>query len=56
MLAQIDGIFIDMTGKPGKYYYDPRNPNLVDDVTIAGHPLGLKALSELMAREAAQDR
>jgi hypothetical protein len=51
VLAQIDGIFIDMTGKPTKYFFDPKNPNLVDDVTIAGHPLGLKALSELMSRE-----
>lgn len=51
VLAQIDGIFIDMTGKPARYFFDPQNPKLIDDVTIAGHPLGLKALSELMARE-----
>lgn len=51
VLGQIDGIFIDMTEKPAKYFYDPKNPNLIDDVTIAGHPLGLKALSELMSRE-----
>ncbi len=51
ILAQIDGIFIDMTEKPAKYFYDPKNPNLVDDVTLAGHPQGLKALSELMSRE-----
>jgi len=51
VLAQIDGIFIDMTGKPAKTFYNPDNPNLVDDVTIAGHPRGLKALSELMSRE-----
>jgi hypothetical protein len=51
VLAQIDGIFIDMTEKPAKYFYNPKNPNLVDEVTLAGHPLGLKALSELMSRE-----
>lgn len=51
VLAQIDGIFIDMTGKPTKTFYNSDNPNLVDDVTIAGHPRGLKALSELMSRE-----
>ncbi|MEJ7793670.1 MAG: hypothetical protein WKF65_17025 [Gaiellaceae bacterium] len=50
VLTQIDGIFIDMTGKPAKYFFDPENPNLVDDVTLAGHPLGLKALSELMSK------
>jgi hypothetical protein len=50
VLTQIDGIFIDTMGKPAKYFFDPRNPNLVDDVTIAGHPLGLQALSELLAR------
>lgn len=51
VLAQIDGIFIDMTGKPAKTFYNSDNPNLVDDVTIAGHPQGLQALSELMSRE-----
>jgi len=50
VLTQIDGIFIDMTGKPAKYFFNPENPNLVDDVTLAGHPLGLKALSELMSK------
>jgi hypothetical protein len=52
VLAQIDGIFIDMTGKPVKYFFNPDNPNLVDEVTLAGHPLGLKALSKLMSEEA----
>jgi hypothetical protein len=52
VLAQIDGIFIDMTGKPAKYFFNPDNPNLVDEVTLAGHPFGLKALSKLMSEEA----
>ncbi len=52
VLAQIDGIFIDMTAKPAKYFYDAKNPNLVDDVTLAGHPQGLKALSKLMGESA----
>ena len=52
VLAQIDGIFIDMTTKPAKYFYNPANPNLVDDITIAGHPNGLKALSKLMSEGA----
>jgi hypothetical protein len=52
VLAQIDGIFIDMTAKPAKYFYDSKNPNLVDDVTLAGHPHGLKALSMLMGENA----
>lgn len=51
VLAQIDGIFIDMTGKPAKTFYDSRNPNLVDDVTLAGHPFGLKVLSDLLSKE-----
>jgi hypothetical protein len=52
VLAQIDGIFIDMTARPAKYFYDSKNPNLVDDITLAGHPQGLKALSELMGENA----
>lgn len=52
VLAQIDGIFIDMTAKPAKYFYDSKNPNLVDDITLAGHPQGLKALSKLMGESA----
>jgi hypothetical protein len=51
VLAQIDGIFIDLTGKPAKTFYNSANPNLVDDITIAGHPQGLKALSELMSAD-----
>jgi hypothetical protein len=54
VLAQIDGIFIDMTAKPAKYFYDSKNPNLVDDITLAGHPQGLKALSELMGKNASK--
>ena len=50
VLAQIDGVFIDFTSKPAKEFFDPRNPNLVDDVTLAGHPLGLQALSKLMSQ------
>jgi hypothetical protein len=52
VLAQIDGIFIDMTSKPGKYFYDEKNPHLVDDVTLAGHPLGLKQLARMMGEPA----
>lgn len=50
VLAQIDGVFIDFASKPAKEFFDPRNPNLVDDVTLAGHPLGLKTLSKLMSQ------
>jgi hypothetical protein len=49
-MSQIDGIFIDTVSKPAKYFYDPKNPHLVDDRTIAGHPLGLKRLSEFLGR------
>jgi hypothetical protein len=52
VLAQIDGIFIDMTARPAKYFYDSRNPKLVDDITLAGHPQGVKALSKLMGENA----
>jgi hypothetical protein len=50
VLGQIDGVFIDFTNRPAKEFFDPRNPHLVDDVTLAGHPLGLQALSKLMSR------
>jgi hypothetical protein len=50
VLAQIDGVFIDFTSKPAKEFFDPRNPHLVDEVTLAGHPLGLQALSKLMSQ------
>jgi hypothetical protein len=49
-LAQMDGIFKDFTGKSSKEFFDPRNPELVDDETLAGHPLGLQALSKMMSR------
>ena len=51
VLTQIDGIFIDKTEKPAKSFFESRNPNLVDDETLAGHPLGLKQLSKLMSDE-----
>lgn len=56
VFAQIDGIFVDMTSKPAKYFYDDRNPNLVDDETLAGHPLGLKQLAALMGEPATSTR
>lgn len=49
-LAQIDGIFKDFTGKSSREFFDPGNPELVDDETIAGHPVGLQALSKMMSR------
>jgi hypothetical protein len=49
-LAQIDGIFQDFTGKSSRQFFDPGNPDLVDDETLAGHPLGLQALSKMMSR------
>jgi hypothetical protein len=50
VLTQIDGVFIDFTSKPAKEFFDPRNPHLVDDVTLAGHPSGLQVLSKLMSK------
>ncbi len=32
------------------YFFKPRNPNLLDEETLAGHPLGLQALSKLMSK------
>jgi hypothetical protein len=49
-LAQIDGVFKDLTGKASREFFDPGNPELVDDETIAGHPSGLRALSKMMSR------
>lgn len=51
VLAQIDGIFLDITGETvHDYFFKPRNPNLLDEETLAGHPLGLQALSKLMSK------
>ncbi len=51
VLAQIDGVFLDMTGeKIHHYFFKPNNPNLLDDETMAGHPLGLKALATMMSK------
>lgn len=51
VLAQIDGIFIDATGENFRdQFFKADNPKLVDDTTIAGHPLGLMAVSTLMSR------
>jgi hypothetical protein len=49
-LAQMDGIFKDFTGKSSREFFDPGNPELVDDETLAGHPAGLQALSKMMSR------
>jgi hypothetical protein len=52
VLSQMDGIFIDMTGQSGRdYFFKPNNPNLLDEDSLAGHSLGLRALSELMSRQ-----
>ena len=50
LVAQTDGIFIDFTGKDSKEFFHPGNPELEDDETLAGHPAGLRALSQLMSR------
>lgn len=51
VLAQIDGVFLDMTGETiHDYFFKPKNPNLLDDETMAGHPLGLKALATMMSK------
>lgn len=51
VFAQIDGIFLDITGeKITDYFFKPKNPNLIDNETLAGHPLGPQALSELMSK------
>lgn len=49
VLTQIDGIFIDKTGKSARSFFEPQNENLMDDGTLAGHPLGLRQLSALMS-------
>src|SRR5207247_9443268 len=49
VLTQIDGIFMDMTGKPLGTVFDPKNRKLLNDQTLAGHPLGLRQLSQLMS-------
>lgn len=49
-LAQIDGIFMDMIGANAGDFFNPKNPHLVDDLTLGGHPLGLKALSQLLGK------
>lgn len=54
LFAQTEGIFIDFTGKKSKEFFDPRNPELEDDETLAGHPSGLRALSQLMSRDVKQ--
>lgn len=50
VLAQIDGIVADITGdRPKMFFTRKRLPtHLTDDFTLAGHPAGLLALSQLM--------
>jgi len=51
VLAQMDGVFLDITGETiHDYFFKPKNPNLLDEETLAGHPLGLQALSKLMSK------
>ncbi len=47
-LAQMEGIFIDMTGKGANAFFEKNNPHLLDDETLPGHSLGLKALAKFM--------
>lgn len=50
ILAQMEGIIIDMTGDKQKLFYSPKNPeHLEDTVTLPGHHLGLKTLSKIMS-------
>jgi len=50
VLAQIDGVVLDLTaGRPKMFFTRKGLPgHLVDEVTLAGHPAGLQALSRLM--------
>lgn len=50
VLSQIDGIFADKAGQSAASFYDARNPRLVDNKTLAGHPLGLQQLSRLLGQ------
>jgi hypothetical protein len=51
VLTQIDGIFMDKTGKPARSFFEFRKAELVDDETLVGHPLGLLQLSRLLGEE-----
>ena len=57
VLAQIDGICLDVTHKPAKKlfsrkFFQQSNKHLIDNHTLAGHPLGLAALSKLFCQDA----
>jgi hypothetical protein len=56
VLGQIDGIVADVTGdRPKMFFTRKRLPtHLTDDFTLAGHPAGLMALSQLMTPSAAR--
>jgi hypothetical protein len=56
VLAQIEGIFIDMTGRDAKYFFEKDNRHLLDDATLPGHSLGLKGLSKLMTTHVTRTR
>ncbi|MEN3285585.1 MAG: hypothetical protein V7607_6725 [Solirubrobacteraceae bacterium] len=49
-LTQIDGIVADITGNQPKMFFTRKRlpTHLTDDITLAGHPAGLMALSRLM--------
>jgi len=50
VLTQIEGILTDMTEQSSGEFFNPANASLVDDTSLAGHPLGLKALSAMLGR------
>jgi hypothetical protein len=50
VLPQMEGIFIDMTGKGASDFFERNNRHLLDDQTLPGHSLGLKALARYMTR------
>jgi hypothetical protein len=50
VLPQMEGIFIDMTGKGATDFFEKNNRHLLDDETLPGHSLGLKALARYMTR------
>ncbi len=45
VLPQIEGIFLDMTGKDATDFFTKNNEHLLDDETLPGHSLGLKSLA-----------
>lgn len=51
VLSQIDGLVFDLTDPPYGFFYDGKDHDFVDDATVAGMPVFLRAVRRAVLRD-----